>query len=185
MRWLSTVLVALLATSTSAQAQKLIWELSTGVHPPLCMLPDTRSKPFLYAALQRDGLVVYELSETNRAPRRVANLPMRKLGLLTASYLEQQGDLLYVALGNFFNALGSKSGLAIVDIKNPRMPKVLSVWTSPQREAGSHIVTVQGKYAYLGVMEKGIRILDISNPKQIKSLSITHPDIHFPNRNPN
>lgn len=118
-------------------------------------------------------------------PKEEARIPVKEFGQLDVTHLTQQGELLYLALGDFFAAKGAPAGLAIVSVKNPREPKVLGLWTSPQMVDGAAIVVVDGKYAYLGAMKQGVMIFDISTPAKIKHLTTFQPEVDFPRKNPN
>ncbi|MEZ5427268.1 MAG: hypothetical protein R2747_13445 [Pyrinomonadaceae bacterium] len=166
-------------------SQKLLWEFSTENRLPQALAVDPApARPYLYVAQKSGGLLILELSE-NRPPTETAQLPKTAFKGLDAMNLVQRGEHLYIALGSFFNAAGDKAGLAIVDVKDPRRPKTLSVWTSVEKIKGSAIVEVAGDYAYLGAMQEGVFIFDISDKKNPKKVSAIQPDIHFPQKNPN
>ena len=61
------------------------------------------------------------------------------------------GKYAYIADGD--------EGLKIVDITNPKKPKLVGVYIPPGRAGG---VAVSGNYAYLAADEDGLRIIDVS-----------------------
>lgn len=138
-----------------------------------------------YLAQKEGGLVVLDLSQSRGGPKAVAEVPIRALGGLHAINLVQEGDRLFLALGDFFAAGGSKAGLAIVDVSQPTQPRLLSLWTSATILKGSATVLVSGRYAYLGAMREGVFIFDVSDPRIIVPVSTIQPDVNFPRPNPN
>ena len=99
--------------------------------------------------------------------------------------LAQQGDLLLLALGGHFAASGTKhAGLGIVDVSNPRRPKLLAVWQSAEKLKGGAVVAAEGGFAYLGAMSEGVMIFDIRDPARPQRLITFQPDVDFPRRNP-
>ncbi len=159
----------------------VVWEHATPVHLPQGLAVSSDGK-YLFVAMKKGGIDVLQINPSQQQ-RRVANIPLRQLGNLDAMNLERQGDRLYVALGGFFGR-NSKAGMAIIDMKQPRKPKVLGTWQSKEVMEGAAIVAVKDKHAYLGAMFKGIITLDISKPGDIQHLSTVQPDIHFPQKNP-
>lgn len=176
------IIVAFTGTAQGDHAQfKLQWERPTPFHLPQGLVASEKGS-HLFVAMKNGGVAVLDTNPSARQ-RQVAIVPRAKLGQLDAMNLERHGRLLYVALGGFFGR-NSKAGIAIIDVKNPREPQVLSVWQSEQVIEGAAIVTVSGKYAYLGAMTRGVMTFDVSNPRAIKHLATMKPDIHFPKENP-
>ena len=179
--------VALAASSASAQdvkGLKLVWELPTPKEFPQGIVVDARGRPFLHVALKNGGLLVLDISNKER-PKVAAKLGTDRFADLDAMHLTQRGDHLYLALGDFFNARGTPAGFAIVDVRNPAQPRVVSVWKSKETLHGSAIVIVEGNHAYLGAMSEGVMIFDVSKPDKIQHVSTFQPDVHFPRKNPN
>jgi len=176
------LLLSLLLLASSHAAT--VWDHPTGNYNPQALAVDVGAPQFLYTALKEGGLRV--LRTDGKRPREVAHVKKTDLAGLDAMNLWQEGDLLLVALGDFFKA-GSHAGLAAVDVSVPQRPKVLSVWKSEEPMHGSAVVICDAKkkYAYLGGMDHGVLIFDISTPKKLKHVTTFQPDIHFPKKNPN
>lgn len=149
---------------------------------PLTMQHDQQGLPYLYVANKEAGLKVYNITDIKK-PKLVATVSTRSFASLHAMNLTQDGNYLYLAIGNHFNNKQA-SGMAIVDITNPVKPVFLSYWTLPNSSGGSGIVKVQGNYAYLGAMGNGLIILDISDKKKINFVSQFVPDINYPDPKP-
>jgi hypothetical protein len=134
---------------------------------------------------QKEGGVL-TLETSKQPPAVVSTIPPSRFRQQDAMSITAQGRYLYVALGDHFAAQGAHAGLAKVDVMDPAHPRVVSIWTSPEKLSGSACVEVQGNYAYLGAMREGLFILDISDDaKDIRLISTFQPDIHFPVRSPN
>ena len=158
------------------------WEKETSPFLPQGMVYDTANRPYLYLAAKSGGLIVLkELG--NNAPDQVAQVATNQLNDLHAMHIFQQGDYLYLALGDFFGS-NSKAGLAIVNISNPENPIVEDIWESDSVIAGSAIVIVENDYAYLGAMEYGVYIFDVTDPQNIIEKSNYLPNIDYPVENP-
>ena len=100
---------------------------STGVNLPMALLQEHSGKPFLFAALKAGGVQVFSTSSSGEV-KRIARISRNALGGLDAMNLHQENNRLYVALGDHFSARGSKAGLAVLDIGNPKAPTVLGLW---------------------------------------------------------
>jgi hypothetical protein len=146
-------------------------------------VPDRRSRPFLYVAAKEGGLLVLELPAGGGPPTRAAAVPRDAIEHLDAISITQAGTRLYVALGNFFGGGPSTAGLAIVDVADPRAPRVEAVWTSDRPLGGSADVLVHGGIAWLAAMEAGVLALDVSGPV-IRSIGSIVPDPDFPRPDP-
>lgn len=164
---------------------KLVWEYPTPGDVPQAIVADAQNRPVLYAAMKQGGLVVLDNARPEQAPKELVRVGIDKLLNLQVMHLTQSGEFLYLALGEFFNANGAPAGLAVVNVKNPRQPQVLSVWKSDEVLKGSAMVLVDGNIAYLAAMKAGVMTFDVSNPRQLQRLSAFQPDIHFPRRDPN
>lgn len=162
-----------------------LWDFNTPSALPQSLVADRNGKPYLYLAQKDGGLVVLEWSQAAGAPKAVAQLPITALGGLHAMNLVQEGDRLFVALGDLFAAAGSKAGLAVIDIGQPTQPRLMSLWTSASKLKGSAGLLVSGGTAYLAAMRAGVFIFDVSNPRAIVPVSSILPDVNFPRPNPN
>jgi len=149
---------------------------------PLTMQHDQQGLPYLYVANKEAGLKVYNITDIKK-PKLVATVSTRSFASLHVTNLTQDGNYLYLAIGNHFNNKQA-SGMAIVDITDPAKPVFMSYWTLPNSSGGSGIVKVQGNYAYLGAMGNGLIILDITDKKKIKFVSQFIPDINYPDPKP-
>ena len=141
---------------------------------------DEPGRPYLYVAQFGAGLVVLDVTAPGERPRKVAQIARPQLGQLDAMYVVRQGRYLYLALGNFFGAQAARAGLAVVDVTDPRAPRVLSLWISEQPLGGSATVLVDGDNAYLGAMEAGVFILDVADKAAVRLVATILPDIDFP-----
>lgn len=188
-RYCALLLLGAILTAPGAGGQEprptLLWELSTGLDLPLATQEDSRPhRDVVYVTIKGRGLAVLDVSDPGH-PRQVAVVGHDALGGLEAMHLTQRGDHLFLALGDFFNAQGAEAGLAVVDVREPRTPEVLSVWTSQGRVRGSSHVLVDGDHAYLAAMSEGVFVFDVSDPTRIRRITSFQPDIHFPRPNPN
>ena len=134
---------------------------------------------YLYVASMAQGLAIYEIEE-GEGLKHITDVPVSSLGNLDVMSLSQNGDYLYLALGNSFNDK-QNPGLAIVDVSDPTKPSVKDVWKHSVATSGAGIVKIQGDYAYLGAMGHGLFVLDISDKSAIKEVSQLVPSINYPN----
>ena len=148
----------------------------------MTMLHDQLGRPYLYIANKEGGLKIMDISDVQQ-PAQVTNVPLSELGNLDVMNLTQSGNYLYLALGNFFSN-NQLSGMAVVDVSDPKMPAVTDVWDSEDLFGGAAIVEIEGDYAYLGAMENGLFVLDVSDKSNVVFLSQFVPDITFPDPNP-
>lgn len=148
----------------------------------MTMLHDQQDKPYLYVANKEAGLKVYAVSDATR-PKLVGTVAIKSFASLHVMNLTQQGNYLYLAIGNHFNNK-QQAGMAIVDVSDPAAAAFVSYWALPGSSGGSGIVKVQGNYAYLGAMGNGLIILDIADKKKIKFVSQFVPDINYPDPKP-
>lgn len=151
-------------------------------HLPMTMKQDRMGRSYLYVAAKEAGLRIYDLTLLS-APLLVREIPIDSMGSLHLMNLSQQGNFLYLAMGNHFVG-GEEAGFAVVDVSIPNQAFVTDFWIHSQPGGGAGIVEVEGDYAYLGAMEDGVIIFDISDPFSIDSLSQLIPDIQFPESNP-
>ena len=147
----------------------------------LTMIHDA-TRPYLYVANKEAGLKIYGIANPT-APTLAATVPIADLGKLEVMNVSQQGDLLFLAIGNHFTN-PQAGGLAIVDVNDPAHPVVKDYYVVPGSSSGAGIAKAEGNVAYLGAMRSGLAVLDISDPADIKSLSLFLPDRSYPVANP-
>lgn len=185
---LATVfLVSASAPDTRAQSTLHLpsrWELATPGLLPQAISVDPGNPGYLFAALKSGGVAVLETGPA-APPREAARISRDDFGGLDAMNLAVRDRRLYVALGDFFAASGSRAGLGIVDVTDPRAPHVQDVWITPAVLKGAAAVVVDGRHAYLGAMTEGVMIFDVLEPHAIRHVTTFRPDIHFPRTNPN
>ncbi len=144
----------------------------------MTMIHDANDRPYLYVANKEAGLKVYDI--TNRtSPVLIASVPVSLLGSLDVMNLSQNGNYLYLALGNTFTN-PQQGGMAIVDVSTPQQPVVTDYYLVPGSTSGGGIVKTEGKYAYLGAMQSGLIVLDVSDKHDIQLVSQYIPSIQFP-----
>jgi len=157
---------------------------TTGNSLPMTPIADRLSRPYLYVAAKDGGLLIFDISVIN-APVLSLTLDISYFDSLHVMNIYQQGNYLYLALGNFFgNGNTQKPGMAIVNVTNPLSPLVTDIWEYPTVEKGSAYVTVDGNYAFLGGMTKGLIILNVSNVNVISYVSEYLPNPNYPLNNP-
>lgn len=142
-------------------------------------LIDRNDAPYVYSASSVLGCVIFDIADLDQ-PIPIDTLAPSLFNGHDVSNLYQEDSLLYLALGNFQSAFTRRPGLAIIDVSDPTMPTILSVWDTTAFENGSAIVRVQGEYAYLGLMDEGVLILDISDKNAIHVVGHLVPDPTFP-----
>lgn len=185
-----TIVAALwLSVTPSLEAQEakslqLAWEHATPIEFPQGIVCDALARPFLHIAMKNGGLRILDISN-RAAPKIEARIGVDPFANLHVMHLTQVGEYLFLALGDFFDARGAHAGLAVVHVKNPAQPKVVSVWKSKEVLHGSAMVIVEGKYAYLGAMTEGVMIFDVSKPEKVERVSTFQPDVDFPRKKPN
>lgn len=192
LRLLMVCMLAVSATSPVVLAQdaskvrelSLVWELPTPRDMPQAIVEDFLQRPLLYAAMKNGGLAVFNIANRKLPPKEVARLGIDQFHNQHVMHLTQSGELLYLALGDLFSASGATAGLAVVNIKNPQRPKVVSQWKSEEVLQGTATVLVDGTFAYLGAMSAGVMILDVSQPERIERISSFLPNVDFPTPKP-
>lgn len=152
---------------------------------PQKVLQDQLGRPYCYVAAKEGGLRIFNIQNV-AAPVLVKTIPVADFLDEDLMNIWQEGNYLYLALGNFFNSGDPrKPGLAIVNISAPQNATVTDVWQWTTAGRGTSYVTVSGDYAYLGAMSQGLIILNVNNKSDISFVSQYIPDIHFPVQNPN
>jgi len=154
-----------------------------GLGLPQKVLQDQPGRPYCYIAAKEGGLRIYKTDDISN-PVFKKNIPVGSLEGQEVMNIWQEGNYLYLALGNFFNG-NSKAGLAIVDVASPENAFVTDTWLQDTPDKGCAFVTVSGNYAYLGAMTQGLILLDVGNKNDISFVSQYIPDINFPVPNPN
>lgn len=135
----------------------------------------------VYVAAKEGGVRVLDA----RNGSEVARLGPDAFDGLDPMALDLRGERLYVALGTFFPREGSRAGLGIVDVGEPRSPAVVSTWATDERIGGAAGVLVAGDRAYLAAMEKGVLVLDVSDERAVRRTGSFRPDPDFPRPDPN
>ncbi len=149
----------------------------------LTMQHDNLDRPFLYVANTSAGLSIYDITDI-QSPLLVNTIPISELGSLNVMNLSQEGNYLYLALGNHFTN-PQQGGMAIIDVTAPYFAYVTDYYIVPDSESGSGIVKVEDDYAYLCAMKSGLIIMDVTDKSDILFVSQFVPDINFPAPNPN
>lgn len=144
--------------------------------------PDKSGRDFMYVAGKEQGLLIYDISNIN-SPSHVHTFPKQDFMNMDVMNITQDGNFLYLALGNHFNTTTDYPGMAIIDVADPAQAAITDVWQHTTYRNGAGIVGVEGNYAYLGAMELGLIILDITDKNNISFVSQFIPDISFPNPN--
>ena len=157
-------------------------ELSLNPYLPQAISVHKTQPNYIYVAAKNGGLIV--LKETSSTLTQQAQLPINLFNNKEVMHLFQEGNYLYLALGNFFES-GHKAGLAIVDISTPDNPTITDIIEADNTANGSAYIHVKDNYAYLCAMNNGLLIFDIQNKQQIQLLSQFVPDKNFPTPNPN
>lgn len=157
---------------TAEEAYPFPQQSMTSIH-------DAQDRDFVYVASMEKGLVVLDVSEDSNW-EIAAEVEISAGKDADVMSLSQDGNLLYLALGNSFTDKQAP-GLAIVDVTEPDNPILSDVWMFETSTSGGGIVKVQGDYAFLGAMGHGLIILDISDKNEIKFVSQLVPSINYPN----
>ncbi len=141
-------------------------------------LIDRLGRPYVYLSTKELGLITFDISdEMNPIP--VDTIPKTMVNNLKVVSETQNGNYLFLSLGEFTGANLENAGLAIFNISNPVLPVLLDEWDSTAFAHGSTTVICQGNYVYLGAMGDGVLILDISDLNNIKFVSQIIPDLAF------
>jgi hypothetical protein len=141
------------------------------------------SKPYLYVAAKAQGLKIYNISNVS-SPVLSTTIPTSALNNLDVNSITQDGNYLFLALGDHFNKNNQYSGMAIINITNPATASVSAVYTYTAKSGAGHIA-VEGNYAYVSAMQNGILVMDVTNKTNPILVSVFKPSIHFPKPNPN
>lgn len=142
---------------------------------------DINGQPYLYIAAKEGGLKIYTDGAT---PQLVKTVPISSLNALHVMNLSQQGNYLYLALGNHFGTAQQSPGFAILDVTSPLNPVIKKVWSNTALTGGTGIIETAGDYAYLGAMGNGLMIFNISDKANPVLQSVFKPSIYYPDNNP-
>ena len=140
---------------------------------------DAQGRDFLYAASKEGGIKIIDIADLAN-PELAIRIPTSSFEDLDVMNLHQKGNYLYAAIGNHLGLNEQRSGIAIIDVTDPRNPVVTDHWILPGSDTGSGIVVTAGNYAYLGAMEDGLVVLDITDKQDIRFVSLFNPDFTFP-----
>lgn len=140
---------------------------------------DRLHRPFIFTANKELGLGIYDYSDLQNL-QSIRNFSVQNFQNLKPTDLVQQGNFLYVALGDFEGFFPQSAGLAVLDISDPANATILGQWSDTSFNKGCAALRVEGNYAYLGAMEKGVILVDISNPAAPKYLSHVELDLNWP-----
>lgn len=143
----------------------------------MTMIEDNLGRQYLYVAQKEAGLTIFDVSDISTL-KNVASVGISSFSGLHVMSVTQQGTMLYVALGNYFANNHQHTGIAAVDISNPKQPVVTSVYEYPQ-DGGAGIVVTEGSRVYLGGMGNGLFVFTITN-KTLTLAAQYVPDINFP-----
>ncbi|MEZ5402674.1 MAG: hypothetical protein R2729_23570 [Bryobacteraceae bacterium] len=177
------LLALFVAAACAQQPSELpaVWEHATPGALPQAIAKDP-SRDVLYIALKNGGLRILEIEGTNQTV--AANIGRFRFGGLDVMNLVQRENLLYLALGDFFSARGSKVGVAVVDVAQTRSPKIVALWRSDETLRGSAAVAVDGPFVYLAAMDQGVFVFSFDG-YELEEAARFLPDIDFPRPNPN
>ncbi|MEZ5498275.1 MAG: hypothetical protein R3E77_02475 [Steroidobacteraceae bacterium] len=160
------------------------WRYAVRDGLPQSVRVDERDARRLYLCLKNGGLASLQIGEGDAAPRQISRLAVASFGQLHVMDAQQQGSLLYLALGDLFAARGSAAGLAIVDCAEPSQLRLIGLWISPQRVQGAAAVLVRGERAYVAAMSHGVLVFDVARADKPRFITTIKPDPDFPRPDP-
>lgn len=149
-----------------------------GIH--ISIKKDRLDRPFIYVTSKNAGLKIFDISSVNN-PTLVATISPTLFGNLDAIQVVQEGQLLYLTLGDIWNT-NQEAGLAIIDVKNPLQAKVTDYYVHPGSSGGAGSVFIQNGLAYLAAMRNGLIILDIQDKNKIVFKSQVKLSNSFPHK---
>lgn len=141
---------------------------------------DKVGRPYLYVAARAGGLRVYRLDSGNSLVGEVA---IGDLDGLQVNNIYQDGNFLYLAMGNFFGTNKQIAGLGIVNVSDPTEPSVVGKWSGEDTSSGAGIVVVENNVAYLGAMRQGLILFDVADKSDVREITRFVPEIEFPDVN--
>lgn len=154
---------------------------STCNETTMTMLHDRLDRPFLYVANKEAGIKIYDINQVEN-PVLVKQIFQSELGSLDAMNLSQQGNYIFVALGNHFNE-SQAAGMAVIEISDPKQAAVSDLYILSGTTGGAGVIVTEGNFAYLGAMGNGIVTFDITDKTNILQVSQFIPEINFPDAN--
>lgn len=169
----------------------LVAQMDTVLFEPLSAYPypapfsaytarfDRLNRPYLYTANKENGVILFDYSNPLEL-KPVRAFTVQQFQNLKPTDLVQQGNYLYVSLGDFGGFSTQSAGLAVIDIGDPAHAAILGQWSDATFNKGSAAVRVEGDYAYLGAMEKGVILLNIAQPGNPQYVSHVVPDLNWP-----
>lgn len=161
----------------------LLWEHSTAPFLPQGVTVDKRgSDTYLFVAAKAGGLLVFDVSLS--VIEEIARIPIDELSGHHAMHIYQQGNFVYLSLGDFF-VKEARAGMAVINVSVPHSPVVTDIWEASETGEGSAIVIVEENFAYIGAMSDGVYVLDISDKSNVIETDHYIPDVNFPVANPN
>jgi hypothetical protein len=166
----------------ASPATPLMWQWSPIAGAPLQTVIDA-SGSLMYVALKEGGVAILKL-QNPLPPQPLSKVPKLFLANLDAVAITQKGNFLYVGLGDIFAHRFARAGLATIDVSNPTVPRVVSLWQSPQNTGGSSSLLIHEDNLYLGAMTQGVYVFSLSSPSHPQFVSSFRPDPDFPIRNP-
>jgi hypothetical protein len=140
---------------------------------------DNNGRNYLYVAGRTQGLLVYDMTDIN-TPVYSNTIPITSLDSQYVMNLTQQGNYLFLAMGDHWDTAGTRASLAIIDVTNPATPVIEDIWHSTDTVNGAGIVRVQGNFAYLGAMQQGLFVLDVTLKNDIQFASQLIPNKTWP-----
>lgn len=141
---------------------------------------DRLGRDYLYVTTKELGLITYDISLPSN-PTPVDTIAVNQFGNLKPTDVVQNGNYLYVSLGDFQGFIPQRAGMAIINVQNPLVPVITDQWDSTAYNQGAAAILYDNGYAYLGAMERGVLILDVSNTGNIVFKSQFIPDPLFGN----
>lgn len=178
-----SVQILLLSTLVAQSDTLLFTALSTYPYPaPFSAYTarfDRLHRPYLYTANKEYGVIIFSYSNSLDL-KPVRTITVQQFQNLKPTDLAQEGNYLYVSLGEFQGLFTQSAGLAVIDISDPENAVVLGQWSDAAFNKGAAALQVDGDYAYLGAMEKGLIVLDVSKPNDPKYLSHAALDLNWP-----
>ncbi|MCC7527758.1 MAG: hypothetical protein IT342_04510 [Candidatus Melainabacteria bacterium] len=160
----------------------LIWQWSPVAGTPLQTVIDI-PRSLMYVALKEGGVAILKL-QNPLPPQPLSKVPKLFLANLDAVAIAQKGNFLYVGLGDLFAHRYAKAGLVTIDVSDPTVPHVVSLWQSPQNTGGSSSLLIHEDNLYLGAMTQGVYVFSLTSPSHPQFVSSFQPDPNYPIRNP-
>ncbi len=127
---------------------------------------DRLDRSILYLASKNAGIKIYDLTDSLN-PQLISSILSSDLENLDAIQIIQKEHELYVCLGDIWNT-DQEAGLAIIDVSDVKVPKVLDVYKHPGSMGGAAAAFVDDNTVYLAAMRNGLIVLDVSNPNSIR-----------------